>query len=139
MILSPLLLAKLSERPELTDSIIFQFNGLLIVFTALGSIWLLMEAIGFVFKQRDARLAKAAQAAAAASAAAAAAQIAPAPAGEASATDGISAATVAVVSAAVHVVLAGRRHRVLSVKPSAHDNIWAAEGRREIFGSHKVR
>ncbi len=44
---------------------------------------------------------------------------------------------VAIIAAAVHATL-GEPHRILSIKRSS-DRTWAAEGRREIFRSHKVR
>lgn len=142
MTLLPSVLAKLSEFPAFLDSAIYQVNGLLIVFTALGGLWLSMEVIGFIFKQRDARLTKAKAAAAHAQAAASTAPAtgaAPAASSSAAAPDAMSPAIVAAVTAAVHVALAGRRHRVLAVNPASHDHAWAVEGRREIFGSHKVR
>jgi hypothetical protein len=50
---------------------------------------------------------------------------------------------VAVIAAAVAVTLGGRAHRVMSVQPvqpsSPYINVWAVEGRTEIFHSHKLR
>jgi len=49
---------------------------------------------------------------------------------------------VAIISAAVAVVLA-RPYRVVSVQPSPvavpYLNVWALEGRTQIFQSHKIR
>jgi hypothetical protein len=50
--------------------------------------------------------------------------------------------TVAVIAAAVAVLL-GRPFRLVSVRPLAvpapHLNVWAMEGRTQLFMSHKVR
>ncbi len=50
--------------------------------------------------------------------------------------------TVAVIAAAIAVLL-GRPFRLVSVNPLAvpapHLNVWAVEGRTQIFMSHKVR
>ncbi|MGZ4961075.1 MAG: hypothetical protein ACXWBP_11035 [Limisphaerales bacterium] len=50
---------------------------------------------------------------------------------------------VAVIAAAIAVTLGGRAHRVVSVQPvqpsSPYMNIWAVEGRTEIFHSHRLR
>jgi Na+-transporting methylmalonyl-CoA/oxaloacetate decarboxylase gamma subunit len=44
---------------------------------------------------------------------------------------------IAVIAAAIHCVVNGRKHRIVSIHSS--DSNWAAEGRRQIFSSHKVR
>ena len=44
---------------------------------------------------------------------------------------------VAVVAAAIHCVMQGRKHRIVSIHSS--DSAWAAEGRRQIFSSRNVR
>jgi Na+-transporting methylmalonyl-CoA/oxaloacetate decarboxylase gamma subunit len=44
---------------------------------------------------------------------------------------------IAVIAAAIHCAVDGRRHRIVSIHASNTD--WAAEGRRQIFSSHKVR
>ena len=50
---------------------------------------------------------------------------------------------VAVIAAAIAVTLGGRPHRVVSVQPvqpsGPYMNIWAVEGRTEIFHSHRLR
>lgn len=54
----------------------------------------------------------------------------------------VESETVAVIAAAIAVML-GRPYRLLSVNPVAtpapHLNVWAMEGRTQIFMSHKVR
>src|SRR5688572_16222023 len=52
------LAAALSDFPSASDSIIYQLTGLAVVFTALGSIWSLLELMALWFKWR-ARRAKA--------------------------------------------------------------------------------
>jgi hypothetical protein len=55
---------------------------------------------------------------------------------------GVAGETLAAISAAVAVVL-GRSFRVVSVAkvpvPVPHLNVWALEGRTQIFQSHKIR
>lgn len=62
----------------------------------------------------------------------------PAPVGDAL----VDAEIVAVVAAAVAVIL-DRPHRIVSVVPAdistPHLNVWAFEGRSQLFASHKVR
>jgi len=56
---------------------------------------------------------------------------------------GVPPEIVAVIAAAIAVTLGGRAHRVVSVQPvqpsSPYMNIWAVEGRTEIFHSHRLR
>lgn len=55
---------------------------------------------------------------------------------------GVAGETVAAITAAIAVVL-GRPYRLVSVQkvpvPVPHLNVWALEGRTQIFQSHKVR
>jgi type II secretory pathway pseudopilin PulG len=55
---------------------------------------------------------------------------------------GLAGETVAAISAAIAVVL-GTSFRLLSVQkvpaPVPHLNVWALEGRTQIFQSHKIR
>lgn len=44
---------------------------------------------------------------------------------------------IAVIAAAIHCAMDGRKHRIVSIRSS--DSSWAAEGRRQIFSSRKVR
>lgn len=44
---------------------------------------------------------------------------------------------IAVIAATIHCVIDGRKHRIVSIRSS--DSSWAAEGRRQIFSSRKVR
>ena len=141
MILSPLLLGTLPERPSFTETLIYQFNGLMIVFTVLGGLWILFEITGAFFRRRDAQVQKQKDEARAAAAAAASAPVASAPTSPSAAADpgAISPELLAVISASIHTALAGRKHRVLAINVASQCNAWAAEGRRDIFMSHKPR
>ena len=44
---------------------------------------------------------------------------------------------IAVIAATIHCMMDGRKHRIVSIRSS--DSNWAAEGRRQIFSSRKVR
>jgi Na+-transporting methylmalonyl-CoA/oxaloacetate decarboxylase gamma subunit len=134
----PLPLATLSEFPSVPESIRYQITGLMVVFIALGLIWVLMEILGVFFRRLAATQAAAKAAAKAATQAAIAVQpvspsvqpAAPAPA--------IPCETLAIIVAAIHCKLNNRPHRILSIEPAdQHD--WAREGRRDIFSSHRVR
>jgi len=53
--------------------------------------------------------------------------------------DTITPETVAVISAAIHTTLRSRL-RILSIgQICPHRQAWSAEGRRQVFASHKVR
>lgn len=120
------LLGTLAEDASVLERLAFQMNGLIVVFVALSSIWLLVELIGAFFKRMEARATREAQARKAAPAEpAAAAQ----PAME-------DAELIAVIASAVFYV-AGRSARIVSVTPVDAD--WAREGRRQIFSSHNIR
>ncbi|MDR2673952.1 MAG: OadG family protein [Opitutaceae bacterium] len=118
--------ARLPDFPSLSQAIGFQLTGLVIVFIALGSIWLLLEIIGRLFKK-----------------ASLAAKPAPGPsaagAGAAAAPTGVTPEAVAVITAAVHQTLPGKALRIVNISTPVHTADWALEGRRNIFSSHKVR
>jgi Na+-transporting methylmalonyl-CoA/oxaloacetate decarboxylase gamma subunit len=122
---SPLLLARLPDRASLSELLQFQLTGLIVVFTALCSIWILLEIVGSFFKRQ------------AANAPAAAPVTAPTLAVPADAD--LPATTVAAIAAAVYITLDGKPHRITSIKPAAPSGGWASEGRREHFSSHRVR
>lgn len=115
----------LADFPALGDSLIFQFNGLIVVFTALCSIWVVLEITGAFFRRR---------AAAPAPAPAAAPVATPSTAGQ-----DPSPEIVAAITAAVHVTLGARNVRITAIAPASTSPDWAREGRREIFSSHRVR
>lgn len=123
----PASLPSFAALPPLLDLLGYQLNGLIVVFTALTSIWLAVELVGVVFKRADARR----QAATAAAA--------PAPTATTEAGDAPSPETVAVIAAAVHMALGEQRHVIRGIETVGTDPDWAREGRREIFSSHRVR
>lgn len=120
---SPLLLARLPDQANLTELLQFQLTGLVVVFTALCSIWILLEIIGGFFKRQAANTP--------------APVTAPVPAVPVEAE--LPATTVAAIAAAVYVTLDGKPHRITSIRPAASSAGWASEGRREHFSSHRVR
>lgn len=117
-----LLAAALPDHPGFLESVGYQLNGLIVVFTALAGIWLMLEIVGRAFRRAEAR---------------AAVPAAP-PAGRPVAAAGApSPEVVAAVAAAAQAAL-GTGARVTAVVP-VPANPWAHEGRREIFTSHHVR
>jgi Na+-transporting methylmalonyl-CoA/oxaloacetate decarboxylase gamma subunit len=150
-----LMSAALPEHPPFIESITYQLTGLLVVFAALGSIWVVMELAGGFFRRADTRREPAAGPVAPVipEVAAASGEIAPL-------TCALIAATVhcayngkarilsveearpqlvqAIIAASVHCMFEGRA-RVVSVEPVHADTAWAREGRRDIFASHRIR
>jgi Na+-transporting methylmalonyl-CoA/oxaloacetate decarboxylase gamma subunit len=135
--LAPSRLLALPEHPKLGESLVYQFNGLVVVFIALGMIWVMMEIMGAIF--RRVAVNQAARAAALPKVAAPEpAAPAPAPAAAAVATDGVDPATYAAIVAAVYCTL-GKGHRVVGVTSVIDARDWSREGRRDHFSSHRVR
>ncbi len=127
-------LAQLPDQPTLSEVLGFQLTGLIVVFGALATLWLVLELMGVFFRRRQAQKTIKKQPVAKART-----KAAEPPAPAAPAEDGLSPVTVAAVAAAVHVALGGRPHRVVSIRASNGSTSWAAEGRREHFSSHRVR
>ncbi len=117
--------ASLSEYPAFGESVIFQLNGLIVVFIALGMIWGLLEVMAIWFK-RAARVAKPV----AAPAVAAPAPVAP---------TGLDPQVVAAMAAAVHATLGGSSRITSIVRVDTPDHEWVLEGRRQIHSARKVR
>ena len=121
---APRLLGALSEHPGLSESIPFQLTGLVVVFTALGLIWLVLTVVGQFFKRT------------------APAPAVPVPvvaaAAPVSAPDSLSPELIAVIAATVRVSLEGP-YRIQAIVPVPAGQDWAHEGRRQIFASHQVR
>ena len=138
LLLSPLALAPspllaLPEHPTLGESLVYQINGLVVVFIALGLIWAMMEIMGAIFRRvADHQAARAA----AVPTVAAPEPAAPAPA--TAAADGVDPATYAAIVAAVHCTL-GQGHRIVGVTSVIDTRDWSREGRRDHFFSHRVR
>lgn len=125
--LSPLA-AGLPEFPSMGESLQFQVVGFMIVMTVLISLWLVIQVVGAVFTRiKNNRPAPKETPA----------DPLPSPGIEAAAPN---AETVALITAAVHTVLDGH-YRILSISEHFEDKLgaWSAEGRRQIFSSHKVR
>lgn len=120
------LAAALPEHPGLADSVVYQLNGLVVVFTALGLIWGLLELMALWFK----RAARAARPAAVAAVAVAPAPVAP---------DGLEPQVIAAMAAAVHATLGGSPRITSIVRVEAPDGEWTREGRRQIHSARKVR
>lgn len=124
--LLPPLGAALPDHPELLDSLVYQLNGLVVVFVALALIWGLLEIVGLFFRHQGKEV------------------LAPPPAvasaGPSARVAGeIPPELVAAIGAAVHVSL-GAEHRIAAIIPveaPVHD--WALEGRRQIHSARKVR
>jgi hypothetical protein len=125
----------LPPEPEIGDLIAFQLNGLIVVGSALVLIWGLMELLGAFFRRAEA----AALAAAAGTAGApGGAQTVATPIVGTVAPPEIPATDLVLIAAAVHATL-GPRARIISLSPRPEARDWAAEGRRAIFATHKVR
>jgi hypothetical protein len=123
---APTLAAALPPHPGLGESLVFQLNGLVVVFLALASIWAVLEATGVYFRRAAARARKEPPPA-------------PAPSPVVSGVPaGLPPETIAAITAAVSVVI-DRRHRISAIVPLAPELDWAHEGRRQIFASHQVR
>jgi len=131
------LAAALTENPTMLDALSYQAVGLIVVFTALGSIWGLLELMGWIFRAAERR-------AAAARAAAPVLEQEPVLLLEPG-THAISPQVVAVITAAAHECLQAG-DRIVSImpvhlQPNVDVNLlaWSGEGRRQIFASHKLR
>ena len=132
LVLAPFRLLALPEYPGIGDSLIYQFNGLVVVFLALGMIWVMMEVMGAIFRRVAARQAS---------------RVVPPPAGVLAppapdpvvgSAEALDPATYAVVAAAVYATL-GTGFRIVKVMPSPDAQDWSREGRRDHFRSHRVR
>jgi Na+-transporting methylmalonyl-CoA/oxaloacetate decarboxylase gamma subunit len=129
----PLLLA-LSQHPTFWEDVRYQSVGVVVVFSALVTLWLALEAIGSFFRRNGERFSPVAPKPAAPAVANAARAVEP-PLAEGP----IPAATLAVIAAAVHAT-AGPGHRIVAIAPVSASNLaWGAEGRREHAGSHRIR
>jgi Na+-transporting methylmalonyl-CoA/oxaloacetate decarboxylase gamma subunit len=135
LMIPTVLAATLAERPTLSASAQNQIDGLSVVLLALAGLWLVVAIVGAGFR-----------------ALAAAEREGPPPATPA--TEGfagpihgeIEPEMVAVLAAAIHAAL-GSGYLVTSIRKIQHaspeDNVkllsWSAEGRRQIFSSHRTR
>lgn len=118
------LAAALPEHPALGESIIYQLNGLVVVFTALCLIWGLLEVMALWFKRRVPAPVTAPK---------------PAAVPPAAAPEAIEPAVVAAMAAAVHATLGGGMRITSIVRVDVPDHGWGLEGRRQIHSARKVR
>lgn len=132
MHLSLPLAAALGDSPGFLESIQYQFVGLIVVFSALGAIWLLMEGMGVLFRALDRRQLR----------------VEPAIVDDRQGPPVVSGVTpelIAVITAAAHDSMRAGEYVVAIVpedhRPPLDANLaaWSSEGRRQIFASHKVR
>jgi hypothetical protein len=135
---APPLLAALPPNPTISETLVFQLNGLIVVSIALCSIWGAVELIGWFYKRAATAAAKSPAPATSALAAGSIGASEAAEIGTAPAPSGIDPNTITVIAAAVHATLGGR-HRVRAITTGEVHIEWAQEGRRQIFASHKVR
>lgn len=131
------LAAALPDNPELIESLSYQAVGLIVVFSALSSIWLLMELLGMTFRALErSRQRREASRVVHPGVSTAAAK----PAG----IDVIAPELVAVITAAAYTSMQAGEH-IVAIQPVGyeHENIqlmaWSSEGRRQIFATRKVR
>lgn len=132
------LAATAPDNPGLLESLGHRVNGMLVIFLALASVWLVLDIITRFFKRppvagRPAAAPAPVAAVPVTATPATAAPVAPAPAP----ATGLSPSIVAVITAAVHSAMQGRV-RIAAIVP-VPDTPWAHEGRRQIFSSHQVR
>jgi hypothetical protein len=131
------LAAALTDKPALLDSISYQLVGLIVVFSALGSIWGLMELMGWVFRtvarQTEERVL------------AQRSLSAEEPTAGDLVPSGVSPELLAVITAAAHELMQAGEH-IVSIVPDREANVadvnllaWSNEGRRQLFASHKLR
>ncbi|HLP06673.1 MAG TPA: OadG family protein [Opitutaceae bacterium] len=126
------LAAGLPPHPEFLESITYQVVGLVVVFSALGAIWLLMELMGALFRAADARRARPLPAA-------------PLPSTATATAGDLRPELIAVITAAVHSSIDSAATIVAITPVAAHQETnlnllaWSSEGRRQIFASHKLR
>jgi hypothetical protein len=127
--LVPLLLgAALPPNPSIGQSIVYQINGLIVVFIALGSIWGLLELLGRYFTREAVERKHGTPSASGTPTAVALASPA-----AASRSESLTPETIALIAAAVHAKL-GANHRIEAIVPVRTSSDLADEGRR-----HQVR
>ncbi|MDQ5980814.1 MAG: glutaconyl-CoA/methylmalonyl-CoA decarboxylase subunit delta [Verrucomicrobiota bacterium] len=122
------LAAALPEHPALGESIIYQLNGLVVVFTALCLIWGLLEVMALWFKRQAPATVRGPKSVAAAM-----------PPPVANPGEDLEPTVVAAMAAAVHATLGGGMRITSIVRVDAPDHGWGLEGRRQIHSARKVR
>ena len=122
-------LASLAEYPRFGDSVLFQINGLVVVFVALSSIWAVMELMGLFFRRRRRADSPVPALPKSREAQPAAAETSPA--------GGPRPEIIAIIAASVEAVL-GARHRIRAITLELDSHDWAREGRRDLLASHRL-
>jgi len=138
------LLAALPAHPGFGESLAYQLHGLIVVFIALGLIWVAMTLLGAFFRRYGVAEVPAPTADVAPVAALTPVLpiVQPIPVPTPMATtviDEIPAEVVAVIAAAVQLTLRGSAYRIQAIIPVPAGQDWAQEGRRQIFASHQIR
>jgi len=140
------LAAALPEEPCLLGNLGTQLNGMLVIFLALASLWIVVDLIARIQKLLAGKSTPAAPAPvvaapviapAPAPVTAPAPVVAAAPAPAPAVAPGVTPETAAVIIAAVHATL-GKSARIAQIVPIM-TNTWARDGRRQIFSSHSPR
>lgn len=126
MTTSPIL-AALDRFPSMSENLVFILTGFIFVILVLACLSIATSLIGSAFKRAEGQPA----------AATAIPASAPTPASEAEEAPQEEEVVPAIVAAAVHMAMGGRPHRIVSIQRKPTN--WAAEGRRDIFSSHRVR
>ena len=101
--------------------------GFVFVLFVLCLLWMLLEAVGALFRRRDRRVAAAALASVVTSP-----SVTPVPNEQELGED-----ELIVIAATVAMLLGRRTHRIVSIRSSGLD--WSREGRRQHLHSHKVQ
>jgi len=125
-------LAYISKHPSLGESLQFLLVGVGVVLGVLVSLAILTQLMGMLFKRMAASPAPAA--------ATSPRMTKPAASKAGKGDEPDPALLAALIGAAVHVTL-GEPHRIVSVRAvrGADQSNWSAEGRRQIFSSHRIR
>jgi len=118
--------ALIPQHPSFLQGVEFLAGGQIVVLLVLTVLTVFMYFLGATLGKKAKDAANAVPVAARAAAPAAAVAVAPV-------TD---SRLIAIIAAAAHTVL-GANVRIVSVQPASTE--WSAQGRRDIFSSHKLR
>jgi len=126
MTTSPIL-AALDRFPSLSENLVFILTGFIFVILVLACLSVATSLIGAAIKRTEGQP----------PAATATPASTPPPAPEAEEAPLEEDVVPAIIAAAVHMAMGRRPHRIVSIQRKPTN--WAAEGRRDIFSSHRVR
>lgn len=119
---APPVSALIPERASFSETVIFQLNGLVVVLSALGMIWLMLELIGLYFRRRSGKVG-----------------VAVADPRTVEPANELPPELIAAIAAAVHLTLGGGQKITSIVPTAAPTQDWAREGRRQIHSARRVR